>query len=243
MPLPDVEAMLRASLDDPRVPAPARARVARVLAQTELGPDDLAEFSARAFVLARAAGRDPRMRDALAFLGRLAAMVAPAPAPAQKDAKKDENPPAGDHGAARSEAFFSPGDTCLRAIRAEFSRARHTADVCVYTITDDRIAEAVFDAHRRGVAVRVISDDEKENDEGSDVPRMRDGGIPVRIDHTEHHMHHKFAVFDGARVLTGSYNWTRSAANYNQENVVVSDDARLVAAFAREFDALWARFA
>lgn len=52
-------------------------------------------------------------------------------------------------------------------------------------------------------------------------------------------MHHKFAVFDRVRLLTGSYNWTRSAATENHENVLVSDDPRLVLPFCRAFDDLW----
>lgn len=55
------------------------------------------------------------------------------------------------------------------------------------------------------------------------------------------HMHHKFAVFDERRMLTGSYNWTRGAARDNQENVVVSDDPRLMKAFGLEFARLWGK--
>ncbi len=42
-----------------------------------------------------------------------------------------------------------------------------------------------------GVAIRVLSDDDKSADEGSDVMRFERAGIPVRVDRTEHHMHHK----------------------------------------------------
>jgi phosphatidylserine/phosphatidylglycerophosphate/cardiolipin synthase-like enzyme len=56
------------------------------------------------------------------------------------------------------------------------------------------------------------------------------------------HMHHKFAVFDAARLLNGSYNWTRGAADTNYENLVDTADPRLVAAFAAEFERLWNRF-
>ena len=43
----------------------------------------------------------------------------------------------------------------------------------------------------------------------------------------------------GEVLLTGSYNWTRSAALYNRENLLVTREARLVEAFGRDFDALW----
>ncbi len=142
-----------------------------------------------------------------------------------------------------AEAHFSPGEACLQAIRAQFARARKTVDICVFTITDDRIAGIVLDAHRRGVAVRVITDNDKANDEGSDVSRIARAGVPVRQDQSEYHMHHKFAVFDGHVMLTGSYNWTRGAANFNEENIVVTDEPRLVEAFTGEFEELWRKFA
>jgi cardiolipin hydrolase len=113
--------------------------------------------------------------------------------------------------------------------------------VCVFTITDDRIRAAMLDARRRGVAIRVISDNDKAMDEGSDIEPLRRAGIEVRVDQTEAHMHHKFARTTTRGCSTGSYNWTRSAANYNQENLVITDDAALVQAFSREFERLWGR--
>jgi len=50
------------------------------------------------------------------------------------------------------------------------------------------------------------------------------------------------ALFDGLYLLSGSYNWTRSAAELNEENVVVTSEPALYAAFAAQFDDLWARF-
>ena len=55
-------------------------------------------------------------------------------------------------------------------------------------------------------------------------------------------MHHKFAIFDGARLINGSYNWTRGAANVNYENLVDTGDPELIAAFSEEFKRLWNRF-
>jgi phosphatidylserine/phosphatidylglycerophosphate/cardiolipin synthase-like enzyme len=97
-------------------------------------------------------------------------------------------------------------------------------------------------AHRRGVAVRILSDDDKSEDRGSDVETFMRAGIPTRTDSTDAHMHHKFAIFDGEILLTGSYNWTRSAERANQENVVLSEDPRLLRDFQGCFDRLWRQF-
>jgi phosphatidylserine/phosphatidylglycerophosphate/cardiolipin synthase-like enzyme len=98
-------------------------------------------------------------------------------------------------------------------------------------------------AKRRGIAVRVITDNEKAYDTGSDVLQLANAGIPVLVDDSPYFMHHKFAIFDGEVVLTGSYNWTRGAADNNEENLILSNDRRLLSAFKGEFERLWVRFA
>jgi len=148
------------------------------------------------------------------------------------------------------QAFFAPGERCLQQIVQRFMTVRRTADVCVFTITDDRISRAISDAHRRGVKLRIISDHDKAFDAGSDIQRFREAGIPIKLDdidtHSEPgqngHMHHKFAIFDGVRLLNGSYNWTRGAADMNYENIVDTGDPKLIAVFAAEFERLWNRF-
>ncbi|MCF7221688.1 phospholipase D-like domain-containing protein [Marilutibacter chinensis] len=142
-----------------------------------------------------------------------------------------------------STACFTPGDSCLRKLRELCRDARATIDICVYTISDDRLRAAILDAHARGVRVRVISDNDKMYDTGNDVGWLRERGVPVRLDDTPHHMHHKFALFDGRMLANGSFNWTRSASVHNQENLAVTDNAHLVRCYAGQFEALWARYA
>jgi len=88
-----------------------------------------------------------------------------------------------------------------------------------------------------------VSDDQKMEDRGSDIIDLLRSGISVRVASSEHHMHHKFAIFDELYMVTGSYNWTRSAATCNEENIVVSSDTRLISDFRKTFNSLWARFA
>jgi mitochondrial cardiolipin hydrolase len=138
-----------------------------------------------------------------------------------------------------SHVFFSPGNDCRKAIINCLKEAVKSVDICVYTISDNMIATEILNCHKRKVAVRIITDDEKVNDQGSDIWEIAAQGVKTKIDNSPHHMHHKFAIFDQDRVLTGSYNWTRSAAECNQENLMVSDDKRVVVPYVQEFETLW----
>ncbi|MFO0910406.1 MAG: phospholipase D-like domain-containing protein [Isosphaeraceae bacterium] len=139
------------------------------------------------------------------------------------------------------EAHFSPGWPRM-SDPDQFqllNTARQSVDICVFTITDDRISQAILAAHGRGVGLRILTDNEKAEDLGSDIARFREAGIPVCIDRSQAHMHHKFAIFDGGLLLTGSYNWI-SAAEENEENFVLAR-TRHVGPFQSVFDRLWER--
>ena len=141
-----------------------------------------------------------------------------------------------------AEALFEPRQNSAARIRALIDQTRSSLDICVFTLTDDSITRAVIAAHRRKIRVRIITDDLKSLDLGSDAERLRDAGIPLRFDADPNHMHHKFALFDRRLLVTGSYNWTRSAGKGNYENIVVTDHEHLVAEFGEEFDRLWEEF-
>ncbi|MBC7919560.1 MAG: endonuclease [Ferruginibacter sp.] len=138
-----------------------------------------------------------------------------------------------------TEVFFSPGEDCLGAILGLLHSASASLHLCVFTVSDDRITRAILGAKRRGVEVRLLTDNEKLYDDGSDIRQLARAGIAVRVDNTPNHMHHKFAVADRRTLLTGSYNWTRSAALYNHENILVTAEPRVVAAYAEQFATLW----
>ncbi|MCP4131357.1 MAG: hypothetical protein GY754_10290, partial [bacterium] len=131
----------------------------------------------------------------------------------------------------KSRVYFSPGNDCLEAIQDELSKARKEINICVFTISDDRIANRIIECRKKGVHVKLITDDDKRFDTGSDIDRLSDAGIEVRIDRTSHHMHHKFTIIDEKLVITGSYNWTRSAAAYNNENILVTEEKTIATAY------------
>ncbi|QNJ12993.1 PLD-like domain protein [Synechococcus sp. A18-46.1] len=52
-------------------------------------------------------------------------------------------------------------------------------------------------------------------------------------------LHHKFAVIDNKTVITGSFNWSPSAAHTNDETLLVIHSPQLAKHFTREMDRLW----
>jgi phosphatidylserine/phosphatidylglycerophosphate/cardiolipin synthase-like enzyme len=137
------------------------------------------------------------------------------------------------------QSFFSPGPNCLNHITALIRSASEKIDICVFTISDDRIRDAINNAWNRGIDIRIITDNYKVFDEGSDIEFLYNCGITIKVDETENHMHHKFMIVDNLTVLTGSYNWTRSAEKYNSENVVSMINKNLAYHFISEFEHLW----
>lgn len=138
-----------------------------------------------------------------------------------------------------NQAYFSPGPDCRIAIEQAMETAVDELLICVFTISDDRLSDAIMNAHRNGLTVRVISDNDKMYDRGSDVGRLSQAGVNVRIDLSPEHMHHKFMIIDGRTVMTGSYNWTRSAETRNEENLISVDDPQLAIRFTEEFERIW----
>ena len=219
----EFDRILKHTLGDYRVSRGERRVLQSVLDELDVDANQLALLRHRAFEIARQEVLGPQAHAVLEWLEEIVKTLQPRLQPTTRS----------------PEAFFSPGDACVDAITGLLRLVRRTADICVFTITDNRIANAIRDAHQRNVRVRIITDDEKASDAGSDVVRLDDLGVPVRTDRSSYHMHHKYAIFDGDCLVTGSYNWTRSAAEYNEENVVTLYDNSLIRQFAEHFQRLW----
>lgn len=137
------------------------------------------------------------------------------------------------------KVLFSPGNDIPETLSFLLEQAKKSIDICVFTISDSRLAGKILDASRRGIKVRILSDDRKSFDRGSQVYGMHKSGIPVKIDHSRYHMHHKFGVIDSRIAFSGSYNWTYTAKQHNQENLIVTTNYDIVNQFHDEFEKLW----
>ncbi len=218
----EFDRILQMTFEDQRLSRAEERALKQILENAD--EDDMARLRNRAFDFARQTfAKVPDTTSGLNWLEALIKVLARPQVDYGHDAK----------------AFFSPGTECRDRIVKAIRTTRSHMDICVFTITDNDISDHITRAHAKGRKVRIITDDMKSMDRGSDIERMIDAGIEVRFDKSRHHMHHKFALFDDAILLTGSYNWTRSAAKHNQENIIATDERRMVKAFQQQFETLW----
>jgi len=139
-------------------------------------------------------------------------------------------------------AYFSPRGGCREAVIDLINHSNRSIDVAIYSFTDRKIARALIKAHDRGVKVRVIIDYGNGKSRYCVGPLLEKAGIPVRYKRGSGGglMHHKYAIYDGEVLSTGSFNWTANADKRNDENlVVIRNDSHLVELYQKNFNKLW----
>lgn len=131
---------------------------------------------------------------------------------------------------------FVPGDNCTRQIVAEIAGAKSWIFMQAYTFTSPEIAAALVAARHRGLDVRAILDPSSITGSGAKGAHAAEAlalaGVAVQIDRRHAIAHNKIIVIDGQRVITGSFNFSRSAQERNAENVVVLAGEAIARRFA-----------
>ena len=130
---------------------------------------------------------------------------------------------------------FSPSGGCTDAIVAQLDAAQSSVLVQAYSFTSAPIAQALLSAHQRGVDVRVLLDKSQRSEKYTSADFLARAGVPTAIDAKHAIAHNKIMIVDGAIVLTGSFNFTKSAEQSNAENLLVIHDPAL----AEKYTANW----
>lgn len=114
-------------------------------------------------------------------------------------------------------------------------------DIAIYSLTDKQVCSAIIQAHKRGVAVRLISDREQSSGQYQKaiIKQIHNAGIPVKIDTHTGIMHLKVTIADQKTATTGSFNYTKSAEESNDEVFVVINDEKTAQDFEAQFNRMW----
>ena len=116
-------------------------------------------------------------------------------------------------------------------------QARLSVDVAVYDFDLWSIRDALIDALRRGVVVRMVTD--SDNLDEPEIQDLIKAGIPVIGDRHESLMHNKFIIIDRRDVWTGSMNMTINSAYKNNDNLVHLRSTDLAENYTTEFNEMF----
>jgi len=109
----------------------------------------------------------------------------------------------------------------------------------------NRIADALIDAVRRGLDVRVLLDDCDYYEESAEANLasaivLYQGGVNVRLDSPNTTTHAKLVIVDGESVMVGSTNWNYYALERNVEaSVALLRVPEVAAMYEAFFAAVW----
>lgn len=136
------------------------------------------------------------------------------------------------------QAGFSPEGSARKLVLETIADARHSIHMLAYAFQAPDITQALVDAKRRGVQVRVVVDKQRNQNKTSKTAMdfVTSHGVALRTNDKYHLHHDKTLIVDGHTVETGSFNFAASAETANSENVVV---IRGMPELASQYQAHW----
>ncbi len=137
------------------------------------------------------------------------------------------------------EIYFSPEDDFRQRLISLIENAKEKIDFLAFAFTDKAIADALIKKADKGVKIRGVMD-EKQNDyqSASLYEYLKSNNISVKLDKNKFTMHDKVFIIDSA-VVTGSYNFTKKANDFNNENSIVVHNEEFEKLYEKEFEKIY----
>lgn len=139
------------------------------------------------------------------------------------------------------ETSFSRTENTAADLIDWINQANESIKAMVMLITNDQITQSLIEAKNRAVTVEFIIDSEWLYSSGSDYTSLLDAGIDIRSDERTGLMHHKVMIIDEKIIITGSYNWSASAEDSNDENILILRSSSIASDYLDEFQRIWAQ--
>lgn len=140
---------------------------------------------------------------------------------------------------------FSPSGGVEALLVKAVERSNARVEVAMFSFFSQNLADALIAAQGRGARVRVVAD-KGQAANSAVVATLVKAGVPIRFRSGRAGagvLPHKFALFDGEMLETGSFNWTVNAEKNSYENALFSTAPQDLSAFEDEFDRIYAEAA
>lgn len=128
-------------------------------------------------------------------------------------------------------------ENCALTVVEFIDTARQTIEAGACWFTHPEIYGACLRACKRGVALKIVVNFDNVNFQprGLDFGALEKAGAQIFAYPGPGLLHHKFAVADKNRVITGSYNWTRAE---QLDHLALIEDPALAAQFSQALSAM-----
>jgi phosphatidylserine/phosphatidylglycerophosphate/cardiolipin synthase-like enzyme len=138
------------------------------------------------------------------------------------------------------DIYFSPHDHVQSALTDLISNAQSSIYFLAYSFTADPLGDAIRQRAAVGITVEgVMEADQVASNIGTEFDAFHTAGLNIRLDGNPGQMHHKVMIIDKQIVVTGSYNFSASAEQVNDENLLVIYSPQITAEFMREFQRVY----
>jgi len=138
------------------------------------------------------------------------------------------------------EIYFSPDDGVAERIIDLINGAQESIYFMAYTFTSQDIGTAIIERAHAGVSVAGVMDtDQILSNQGTEYDKFMQSGLDIRKDGNKGLMHHKVIIIDQKIVITGSYNFTKSAEISNDENIVIIFSPDVATQYLQEFQKVY----
>ena len=136
--------------------------------------------------------------------------------------------------------YFSPkAEVLTNQISPLIQNSKESIHIAMYYLTHRKIVEDLINAKNRGVDVKIILDGSFVRDGYAPHEKLRNAGIPVKIENWRSKLHSKNAIFDGKIATLGSTNWTSTAELVNDENMLIVYDEKIAKKIEKNFQKMW----
>ena len=145
-----------------------------------------------------------------------------------------------DIGGTNIEVYFSPDDGVASHILEILNAAEDSIYFLAFSFTTDEFGDTIRAKAESGLTVAgVMEEQQVKSNVGTEYDLFKQAGLDVFLDGNEGQMHHKTMIVDGDIVITGSYNFSRSAETRNDENLVVFHNRKIADFYMQEFQRIY----
>lgn len=140
---------------------------------------------------------------------------------------------------AKYQLCFTPSQTsmqCTDMLIKAIDKAKYNIIVQAYSFTSAPVVKALLETHKRGVKIVALVDKSNITSKYSVVQILTNANIPVYVDYKPAIAHNKVMIIDDKAVVTGSFNFTKSAQVRNAENLLIIEDVKLASEYKANFN-------